>query len=152
MKAGGGMKWLTFEFGVPLAMLFLMVILIPPMYKAGIVSVYEYLEKRFSRSTRTLLSIILQISRAFGTGVMVYAVSLTIMSFMDIPMWQTISFIGIITLIYSYQGGMKAVVYVDMIQMIILLVGMIICFGAGLYYWAAGMNLLPMSTNLGLMR
>lgn len=134
MKAGGGMKWLTFEFGVPLAMLFLMVILVPPMYKAGIVSVYEYLEKRFSRSTRTLLSIIFQISRAFGTGVMVYAVSLIIMSVMDIPMWQTISLIGVITLIYSYQGGMKAVVYGDMIQMIILLVGMFICFGAGLYY------------------
>ncbi|MEZ4918124.1 MAG: sodium:solute symporter [Saprospiraceae bacterium] len=134
LKAGGGMKWLTFEFAVPLAMLFLMVVLIPPMYKAGIVSVYEYLEKRFGRSTRMLLSLVFQISRAFGTGVMVYAVALILMSVMDIPMWQTIVLIGIVTLIYSYQGGMKAVVYGDMIQMGILFLGMIVCFGAGLHY------------------
>ena len=41
LKQGGGMMWLTYEFAVPLAMLFLMVFLIPPMYKSGIVSVYE---------------------------------------------------------------------------------------------------------------
>lgn len=134
LKVGGGMKWLTFELAVPLAMLFLMVFLIPPMYKSGIVSVYEYLEKRFDRSSRTLISVVFQVSRAFGTGVMVYTVALILMSVMKIPMWQTISIIGVVTLIYSYQGGMKAVVYGDMIQMIILFLGMIICFVAGLYY------------------
>lgn len=134
MKEGGGMQWLTFEFAVPLAMLILMVFLVPPMYKSGIVSVYEYLEKRFDRSSRTLISIVFQISRAFGTSVMVYTVALIIMSVMDIPMWQTITIIGVVTLIYSYQGGMKAVVYGDMIQMIILLVGMFIIFFAGLHY------------------
>ena len=68
LKDGGGMMWLTYEFAVPLAMLFLMVFLIPPMYKAGIVSVYAYLEKRFSTSTRVLLSAVFQISRAFATS------------------------------------------------------------------------------------
>ena len=58
LKKGGGMMWLTYEFAVPLAMLFLMVFLIPPMYKAGIVSVYAYLERRFSTSTRVLLSFV----------------------------------------------------------------------------------------------
>ena len=132
LKAGGGMKWLTYEFAVPIAMLFLMVFLIPPMYKSGIVSVYEYLERRFGTSTRVLLSFVFQISRAFATSVMIYTIALILTSVMSIPMWQTILIIGIVTLIYSYQGGMKAVVYGDMIQMIILFVGIIICFGAGL--------------------
>ncbi|MEM6801275.1 MAG: sodium:solute symporter [Bacteroidota bacterium] len=134
LKDGGGMTWLTYEFGVPLAMLFLMVYLIPPMYKAGIVSVYEYLERRFSPSTRILMSLVFQISRAFATSVMVYTVALILTSVMDIPMWQTILIIGVVTLIYCYQGGMKAVVYGDVIQMIILFGGIIICLGAGLYY------------------
>ncbi len=134
LKEGGGMMWLTYEFAVPLAMLFLMVFLVPPMYKAGIVSVYAYLEKRFSASTRVLLSGVFQISRAFGTSVMVYTVALILTSVMDIPMWQTILIIGVVTLIYSYQGGMKAVVYGDMIQMIILFFGIVICLVAGLYY------------------
>ncbi len=133
LKQGGGMMWLTFEFAVPLAMLFLMVFLIPPMYKSGIVSVYAYLENRFSASTRVLVSGVFQVSRAFGTSVMIYTVALILTSVMDIPMWQTILIIGVVTLIYSYQGGMKAVVYGDMIQMVILFFGIIICLVAGIY-------------------
>lgn len=132
LKKGGGMIWLTYEFAVPLAMIFLMVVLVPTFYKSGIVSVYEFLEKRFGPSTRVLLSIVFQISRAFGTGVMIYTVAIILESVMEIPMWQSIVLIGIVTMIYSYQGGMKAVVYGDMIQMIILFIGIIICFGFGL--------------------
>lgn len=132
LKSGGGMKWLNYEFALPLAMIFLMVVLIPSFYNAGIVSVYSFLEKRFGRSTRVLLSIVFQISRAFATAVMIYTVALILMSVMSIPMWQTIVIIGIVTLIYSYQGGMKAVVYGDMIQMIILFFGIIICLYYGL--------------------
>ena len=132
LKEGGGMIWLTYEFAVPLAMIFLMVVLVPTFYKSGIVSVYEFLEKRFGPSTRVLLSIVFQISRAFGTGVMIYTVAIILESVMEIPMWQSIVLIGIVTMIYSYQGGMKAVVYGDMIQMIILFIGIIICFSFGL--------------------
>ncbi len=134
LKQGGGMVWLTYEFAVPLAMIFLMVVLVPTFYKSGIVSVYEFLERRFDASTRVLLSIVFQISRAFGTGVMIYTVAIILESVMEIPMWQSIVIIGIVTMIYSLFGGMKAVVYGDMIQMIILFVGIIICFGFGLHY------------------
>ncbi len=134
LKQGGGMVWLTYEFAVPLAMIFLMVVLVPTFYKSGIVSVYEFLERRFDASTRVLLSIVFQISRAFGTGVMIYTVAIILESVMDIPMWQSIVIIGIVTMVYSLFGGMKAVVYGDMIQMIILFIGIIICFGFGLHY------------------
>ncbi|MEJ2003631.1 MAG: sodium transporter, partial [Cyclobacteriaceae bacterium] len=132
IREGGGLQWLSYEFAVPLAMIFLAVFLIPALYKSGVVSIYEYLESRFGTSTRLLLSIVFQVSRAFATAVMIYAVSLIIMSVIGIPFWQTILVIGIVTLIYSYQGGMKAVVYGDMIQMIILFAGIIICFFYGL--------------------
>ena len=36
LKMGGGMKWLTFEFAVPLAMVFIMLIIIPPLFRSGI--------------------------------------------------------------------------------------------------------------------
>lgn len=134
LKQGGGMQWLAYEFAVPLAMIFLMTILIPPMYKAGIVSVYGYLEKRFGSSTRMLLSVVFQISRAFATSVMIYTIALILTSVMGFPMWATISIIGLVTLAYSYEGGMKAVVYGDMIQMIILLLGIVICFGVSIGY------------------
>ena len=134
LKEGGGMIWLTYELAVPLAMMFLMVVLVPTFYKSGIVSVYEFLERRFDSSTRVLLSIVFQVSRAFGTGVMIYTVAIILESVMEIPMWQSIVLIGIVTIIYSLQGGMKAVVYGDMLQMIILFIGIIVCFGFGLHY------------------
>ncbi len=134
LRENGGMQWLSFEFGVPLAMIFLSLFLLPRLYKAGVVSIYEYLQRRFDRSTRLLISAVFQVSRSFGTAVMVYAVALILMSILDIPFWQTILVIGVITLIYSYQGGMKAVVYGDMIQMIILLIGIGICMVAGWNY------------------
>jgi len=132
LKAGGGMKWLTFEFAVPLAMLFLAIFLIPPMYKAGIVSVYEFLEKRFGPSTRLLLSGVFQISRAFATSVMIYTVALILTAVVGVPLWATVLIIGVVTLVYAYQGGMKAVVYGDAIQLILLVIGILICFFVGL--------------------
>ncbi|MEP5255796.1 MAG: sodium/solute symporter [Winogradskyella arenosi] len=127
LKANGGMKWLTFEFGVPLAMIGIMYFIIPPLYKSGIVSIYEYLERRFSKSTRKIISIVFQISRALGTGVMVFTMALIIQAVIGISFHWTLLIISVVTLIYSYQGGMKAVVWGDAIQMIILFSGLIIC-------------------------
>ena len=131
LKLGGGMKWLTFEFAVPLAMIFIMIVIIPPLFRSGVVSIYEFVEKRFSVSTRLILSIVFQISRALGTGVMVYTIAIILQAVLDIDYVYTILIISVITIIYSWQGGMKAVVWGDAIQMIILFRGLIICLYFG---------------------
>ena len=125
LKDGGGLQWLTYEFAVPLAMAFLMITLIPTLYKSGVVSVYEYLEKRFDSSSRLLISIVFQISRSVATGVMVYTMALILQATVGVDFWISILIIGLITLIYSFQGGMKAVIWGDVIQMIILFLGII---------------------------
>ncbi|PHS52223.1 MAG: sodium transporter [Lutibacter sp.] len=131
LKLGGGMKWLTFEFAVPLAMLVIMIFIIPPLFRSGVVSIYEFVEKRFSVSTRLILSIVFQISRALGTGVMVYTIAIILQAVLDIDFVYTILIISVITIIYSWQGGMKAVVWGDAIQMIILFAGLLICLYFG---------------------
>ncbi len=132
LKDGGGLQWLTYEFGVPLAMAFLLIAVIPTLYKSGIVSVYEYLEKRFDASSRLLISFVFQISRSVATGVMVYTMALILQATIGIDFWLSILIIGVITLIYSFQGGMKAVIWGDVIQMIILFLGIIICLSYGI--------------------
>ena len=131
LKLNGGMKWLTFEFAVPLAMIFIMIVIIPPLFRSGVVSIYEFVEKRFSTSTRLILSIVFQISRALGTGVMVYTIAIILQAVLDIDFVNTILIISVITIIYSWLGGMKAVVWGDAIQMIILFAGLIICLYFG---------------------
>lgn len=130
LKANGGMKWLSFEFAVPLAMLFIMLFIIPPLFRSGVVSIYEFVERRFNSSTRLILSVVFQISRALGTGVMVYTIAIILQAVLDIDFVYTILIISVITIIYSWQGGMKAVVWGDAIQMIILFAGLVTC----LYY------------------
>lgn len=131
LKLGGGMKWLTFEFAVPLAMLFIMLMIIPPLFRSGVVSIYEFVERRFSSSTRLVLSVVFQLSRALATGVMVYTIALIIQAVLDIDKGYTILIISVITIIYSWQGGMKAVVWGDAIQMLLLFGGLVLCLVYG---------------------
>ncbi len=131
LKLNGGMKWLTFELAVPLAMIFIMLMIIPPLFRSGVVSIYEFVENRFNRSTRMILSTVFQISRALGTGVMVYTMAFILQAVLNIDFFVTILLISVITIVYSWQGGMKAVVWGDAIQMIILFVGLVACLLVG---------------------
>lgn len=132
MKQGGGLIWLTYEFAVPLAMIFLIVWFFPTLYASGVISIYAFLERRFGTGTRVLLSLVFQASRAFATSVMIYAVALILTYAIGLPLWLTIAVIGTVTLVYCYQGGMKAVVYGDAIQMGLLVLGLIVCLVVGL--------------------
>lgn len=127
LKLNGGLKWLTFEFAVPIAMAFIMLFIIPPLFRSGVVSIYEFIEKRFSSSTRLILSIVFQISKALGTGVMVYTIAIILQAVLDIDYVYTVLIISAITIVYSWQGGMKAVVWGDAVQMVLLFAGLIVC-------------------------
>lgn len=131
LKLNGGMQWLTFELAVPLAMIFILFFIFPPLFRSGVVSIYEFVEQRFNRSTRMILSIVFQISRALGTGVMVYTLAFILQAVLNIDFVVTIILISVITIAYSWQGGMKAVVWGDAVQMIILFIGLIVCFYYG---------------------
>jgi len=145
MREGGGLQWLTYEFAVPLAMIFLIMVIFPPLYKSGIVSIYEYLERRFGSSTRLILSSVFQFSRAFAAGITVFAVAIILSAVFDIPLWINIIIAGVIALIYDYMGGMKAVVISDVIQMAILAVGIVVC---GWYAWDLLGGWQPLVENL----
>lgn len=127
LREGGGLQWLTYEFAVPLAMILLIVVIFPPLYKSGVISIYTYLEKRYNTTTRKLLSGVFQFSRAFAAGITVYAVAIVLEAVFDIPLWINIVITGVIAIVYDYMGGIKAVVLSDVIQMGILFLGFLFC-------------------------
>jgi len=127
LKQGGGLTWLQYELAVPLAMVFVMLFLIPLFRKLELISVYEYLEMRFDRRTRVVMSAIFLISRGLATGVGVYASAVVLQVALGIPVWACIVVIGVVTVIYDTLGGMTAVVYSDVVQMVVLLGGLLIC-------------------------
>jgi SSS family solute:Na+ symporter len=123
----GGLTLLQYEMSVPLAMIVVMAFLLPFFRKLELVSVYEYLEMRFGPSVRYLVSTVFLISRALATGVGVYAIAIVLSVCLNTPLWLNILIIGVVTIIYDTIGGMAAVVYSDVIQMIILLSGVVVC-------------------------
>ena len=127
LKEGGGLTWLQYELALPLAIILVMAFLVPFFRRLRLVSVYEYLELRFGTSVRYLVSGVFLISRGLATGVGVYASGIVLAVCLGIPLWLTILIIGVVTVIYDTIGGITAVVYSDVIQMVVLIAGILIC-------------------------
>ncbi len=127
LKPNGGFSWLQYELAVPLAMILVITCLIPFFRKLKLISVYEYLELRFSPEVRYLVSAVFLISRGLATGVGVYATGIVLSVCLEIPLWGTILIIGVVTVIYDTIGGIIAVIYSDVIQMAILMFGILAC-------------------------
>ena len=90
LREGGGLIWLSYELALPLAVIVMLWRLLPTLHSAGVVSVYDYLEQRFSRSTRLLISFVFQISRSFATAIMIYAISLILQGTMGLNQFHAI--------------------------------------------------------------
>ena len=144
LRDGGGLVWLTYELAVPLAMLFLLLRLLPTLHASGVVSVYDFLERRFATSTRLIVSFVFQLSRSFATGIMIYAISMIVQGTIGLEMWQSILLIGVVTILYSLQGGMSAVVYGDALQMLLIMVGTLLCLIFGLHYAGGFANVMSL--------
>ncbi len=127
LREGGGLVWLQYELAVPLAIIFVMIFLIPFFRRLELISVYEYLEMRFGPGTRSLLAGVFLLSRGLASGVGIYASAIVLAVCLETDLWIMILLIGVVTLIYDTIGGMKAVVYSDVIQMGILAIGIFIC-------------------------
>ena len=118
--AGGGLIWLQYELALPLSMIIIMIFLFPIFYKLKLISVYEYLEKRFDLKTRLLLSGLFQLVRVFATAVTVYGISIIIELVSGLSFFWSVLILGLVTIIYDFLGGIKAIVYSDVLQMTIL--------------------------------
>ncbi len=118
--AGGGLLWLQYELAVPLAMIVLIAVFFPLFRRLRLISVYGYLEARFDRRTRVILSILFQVLRAFATGVTVYGVSLVLMLVLGVEFWVAVLLLGAVTVGYDLLGGMRAVIWSDVIQLVVL--------------------------------
>lgn len=127
LKQNGGLKWLCYEFGIPLGLILVMVVIIPPLHRGNFISIYEYLERRFDSSTRSIISALFQLGRGLATAVAVLAGGLILSTALSIPTSSAIIIIGIITVLYDALGGIAVVILSDVLQMMIIIVGIVIC-------------------------
>ncbi|HET9424065.1 MAG TPA: sodium:solute symporter [Gemmatimonadaceae bacterium] len=103
--------------------------LLPRYYQGELVTAYSLLEQRFGTSTRRFASIIFMVTRAFGDSVRVFATAIPIALIIGpviAPEYLTpvsILILGAFTIVYTYHGGMRAVVWTDVLQTFVYLFG-----------------------------
>lgn len=103
----------------------IIVLFLPAFYKFSVTTVYEYLGRRFGPMTRTTASLMFFASRIVGSGIRLLAASLAIALLFDWPLvWVVIGCTGL-AVFYTTFGGIKAIIYTDMVQAFVFLGGAI---------------------------
>jgi SSS family transporter len=123
-----GLRCLILPLSVWLALPIMVGVVLPIYRGLGLYSLYEYLELRFDSRTRLAGSLIFVVWRMLWLGGMIYApCKLLIMALgTNIPEWVLISLLGGVATFYTFLGGMKAVVWADVIQGLAMLGGVAI--------------------------
>jgi sodium-coupled monocarboxylate transporter 8/12 len=134
---------LKYNFGIvlmPLVMLAVVVIFVPVFLQAGVYTIYHYLERRFHKRARTVTAILFLMKGFVHLAGAIYTPSLALSAATGVPLWLCIFIIGTCTTLYTIKGGMRAVIWTDLTQFIVLFGGLIlmICIAmAGLSWdWA----------------
>ena len=125
-----GMRFLQIYLGLPIAMVILSVTFVPLFYRARVFTAYQYLEERCGPGARTLTSLLFLFGRALSGAVVIYAPSVVLSVVFSLDETLTILLIGGFATLYTALGGMRAVMWVETWQMLIILLGILFCFGS----------------------
>ena len=119
------MNFLQLALGFLIGRIVVAIIFIPRYYDGNLQTAYAFLGERFGYPLRRYSSITFIILRIFADGVRLFTTAIPIKLLTGLSYFESILIIGIITVIYAYIGGIRAVVWTDVIQMIIYFVGAI---------------------------
>ena len=120
-----GLGLVQMYFGLPPAMIILSVTLVPFLYRARVFTAYEYLERRFDRKTRALTGLIFLVSRGLAVGVIISAPAVVLSVVLGWDVTLTALAIGVPTTCYTMLGGVQAVAWADVKQMVIIVGGLL---------------------------
>lgn len=119
----GTMGFLQLTFGYVAGRIAIAVLLLPRYYRGKLSTAYQLLEERFGRGTRRFTSGAFMITRLLADSVRLFATAIPLALITGWPYWASILVIGALTVLYTYVGGIRAVVWVDVVQMGLYLVG-----------------------------
>ena len=117
-----GMRFVQFYFGLPAAMIILCSTAVPIFHRAKVYTAYEYLERRFDAKTRALVTGIFLIQRGLAAGLSLYAPAVVLSAILGWSDQLTTVMMGVLIILYTSLGGIKAVTWADVYQM-----GLIAC-------------------------
>ena len=123
--ATDGMRFVQFYFGLPLAMVILGVTLVPFLHGAKVFTAYEYLERRFDAKTRSLTSFLFLLARGMSCGTIIAAPAVVFSAIFGWDLVWSVALMGIPTVTYTMIGGVQAVTWVDVKQMVLIVFALV---------------------------
>ncbi len=119
----GSLVFLQLTLGYLAGRIVVALVFLPAYYRGELSTAYALLETRFGPSTRRVASAIFMVTRLLADSVRLFATAIPLALITDWPYPVSIAVIGALTLIYTYCGGIRAVVWVDSVQMGLYLFG-----------------------------
>jgi len=121
-----GLSVIAIHLNYPIVIFFVITLFLPFFWNSGVASIYEYQERRFGPTSRSVISVIFLVSQALTSAAILYATSLVLEFITGIDVVHAIVIVTMIALIYTAMGGITAVIWTDVIQAGVLLVGALI--------------------------
>ena len=101
-------------------------VLLPHYFRGDLYTAYELIERRFGRGLRSMTAGLFLLTRAAAEGVRVYAVSIVVSIALGTGEIASIAIITALTLIYTFEGGLAAVIWTDVVQTVIYVGGTLV--------------------------
>lgn len=120
------LNFLQLAFGYLLGRIIVAFLFLPAYFQGELSTAYAFLENRFGYKTRSFASIIFMFTRTAADGVRLFATAIPLKLMLNIDYPLAIIIIGLVALIYTSFGGVRGIIWVDVIQFLIYLGGAII--------------------------
>jgi SSS family solute:Na+ symporter len=122
------MSFLQLAMGFILGRIIVAAIFIPRYYAGNLETAYQFLGNRFGEPMRKYASVTFIILRIFADGVRLFTTAIPVKFITGLGYTECILIVGIITVVYAYIGGIKAVIWTDVVQMFVYMFGAIVSF------------------------
>lgn len=120
------LTFLQYRLATPVALVVICLVFIPFFHRLELFTAYEYLERRFDLKTRLLASGLFVLFKCAYLGIGIYAPSLVIAQITNVPLPLLVLAVGLSTTAYTMLGGMRAVIWTDTLQLVVLLGGLVV--------------------------
>jgi SSS family solute:Na+ symporter len=124
----GNLGFLQIVLGYLLARIVISFLFLPHYFRGEIFTAYELIRRRFGERLRSLTALTFLVTRSLAEGVRVFAISIVISIILGTGEVASIVLIVGLTLFYTFEGGMTAVIWTDVIQMTLYVVGAALSF------------------------
>jgi SSS family solute:Na+ symporter len=137
---GGNLTFLQLVFGYLIGRVLIVLLLLPGYFRGEFLTAYALIEKRFGERLRAVAASTFLITRAIAEGVRVSAIALVLSVVLGTSEKLAVVIVIALTVLYTFEGGMKAVIWTDVAQLLLYLTGSAITFFVLLHHIPGGWN------------